>query len=51
MVHGTKGDFQDYSGKRRIQGQPNWTIDVLQTSALPQFEMLDQCIGSSRPLE
>lgn len=42
MVHGTKGDFQDYSGKGRVEGKANWTIDVLQTGALPQFEVLDQ---------
>ena len=42
MVHGTKGDFQDYSGKGRIEGHPNWTVDVLQTGALPHFEVLDQ---------
>ena len=42
MVHGTRGDFQDYSGKGRVAGRPNWTIDVLETGALPQFELLDQ---------
>lgn len=38
MVHGTRGDFQDYTNKRRIEGRPNWVVDVLQTGALPQFE-------------
>ena len=40
MVHGTRGDFQDYSGKERVTIRPNWTVDVLQTGALPQFEAL-----------
>lgn len=40
MVHGTRGDFQDYSGKARVAGRPNWRIDVLDTGALPQFEIL-----------
>ena len=42
MVHGTRGDFQDYTGKSRIAGRANWTIDVLQTGALPQFERLQE---------
>ena len=40
MVHGTRGDFQDYSDKGRVAIRPNWTIDVMQTGALPQFEAM-----------
>lgn len=38
MVHGVRGDFVDYTGKSRVAGRPNWTIAVMQTGALPQFE-------------
>lgn len=41
MVHGVRGDFQDYSGKRTVEGRANWTIEVMQTGALPQFEIPD----------
>lgn len=41
MVHGVRGDFVDYSGKTLVQDRPNWTIDVLETGALPQFEKMD----------
>ena len=41
MVHGVRGDFVDYRGKTLVQDRPNWTIDVLETGALPQFEMID----------
>ena len=38
MVHGTRGDFTDYSGKARVEGRANWTIEVFDTGALPHFE-------------
>ncbi len=38
MVHGTRGDFTDYSGKVRVEGRANWTIDVFDAGALPHFE-------------
>lgn len=41
MVHGVRGDFVDYSGKRLVEGRPNWTIAIMQTGALPQFEQPD----------
>ena len=40
MVHGVRGDFVDYKGKRLVEDRPNWTIDVLETGALPQFELM-----------
>jgi hypothetical protein len=42
LVHGVRGDFQDYTNKTRVAGRPNWSIDVLQTGALPQFEELGE---------
>lgn len=41
MVHGVRGDFVDYKGKVLVEGRPNWTVDVLETGALPQFEMME----------
>ncbi len=41
MVHGRRGDFTDYSQTDHVRGRPNWTIDVLETGALPHFEMPD----------
>ena len=38
MVHGVRGDFVDYSAKESVQGRANWTIDVMQTGAMPHFE-------------
>ena len=38
MVHGVRGDFTDYRQASRYAAQPNWTITVLQTGALPYFE-------------
>src|SRR5262245_5403062 len=41
MVHGVRGDFQDYRGKQAVEGKENWTIRVFETGALPHFEVLD----------
>ncbi len=41
MVHGQRGDFVDYRGKRFYEGRPNWRFDVLDAGALPYFEQLD----------
>lgn len=41
MVHGTRGDFVDYRYKRRLATQPNWRFTVLDTGALPYFEIPD----------
>lgn len=46
MAHGVRGDFVDYHHKSRIAGRPNWRIDVFQSGAFPQFEMLDQVTGA-----
>lgn len=44
VVHGVRGDFVDYRGLDVLRGQPNWTIEVLPTGALPQFEQLDELV-------
>ncbi|MFO1160362.1 MAG: alpha/beta fold hydrolase [Reyranellaceae bacterium] len=38
LVHGTRGDFVDYSRAAAMQGRPNWRITVLDGGALPHFE-------------
>lgn len=44
MIHGVRGDFQDYRGKQAVERKENWTIRVLQTGALPHFEVLDEVV-------
>jgi pimeloyl-ACP methyl ester carboxylesterase len=38
MVHGVRGDFVDYRRKDTVAERPNWTIDVMQSGAMPQYE-------------
>jgi pimeloyl-ACP methyl ester carboxylesterase len=45
MAHGVRGDFVDYSRKTVVASKPNWTIDVFDTGALPQFERLDDLVA------
>jgi pimeloyl-ACP methyl ester carboxylesterase len=40
MVHGTRGDFVDYSATASFKNHPNWHFHVMQTGALPHFEDL-----------
>lgn len=40
MVHGTRGDFVDYHHASRVKGRANWTFDIFETGAFPQFEAL-----------
>ena len=42
LLHGTRGDFVDYAGTARVVGRTNWTVEVLQTGALPHFEEPDR---------
>ena len=44
MIHGVRGDFQDYRGKQAVERKDNWTIRVMQTGALPHFEVLDEVV-------
>jgi pimeloyl-ACP methyl ester carboxylesterase len=39
VAHGVRGDFVDYSGLKEFAARPNWTIERMQTGALPHFEM------------
>jgi pimeloyl-ACP methyl ester carboxylesterase len=39
MVHGVRGDFQDYSKVPLFASRPNWMIEVFPTGALPHFEL------------
>jgi pimeloyl-ACP methyl ester carboxylesterase len=42
MPHGTRGDFQDFSGVTWLTRRPNWHVVPLPTGALPQFEIPDE---------
>ena len=42
MCHGVRGDFVDYGRKHEIADRANWTTEVLQTGALPQFEQIER---------
>ena len=44
VLHGTRGDFSDYSRIGDVADLPNWRVDVLPTGALPQFEVLDDVV-------
>ena len=46
MVHGVRGDFVDYEGKRQVEGLPNWSIEVFQTGALPHFEQQQKFLAA-----
>lgn len=41
MAHGVRGDFVDFRHKVRVEGRPNWHIEVFQSGAFPHFEMLE----------
>lgn len=40
LLHGTRGDFQDFSEAGWVADRPNWRRVSLDTGALPQFERL-----------
>jgi len=46
MVHGVRGDFVDYEGKRQVAGLPNWSIEVFETGALPHFEQPEKFLAA-----
>jgi pimeloyl-ACP methyl ester carboxylesterase len=58
LVHGTRGDFTDYSHKNDVMEKANWRSVVLKSGALPHFErpreFFDACdmfldeLGSAR---
>lgn len=37
-VHGVRGDFVDYRGLAQMADRPNWSVQVMQTGAMPHFE-------------
>jgi len=39
VVHGTRGDFTNYRNLNIVSSQPNWQVQVLQTGAMPYFEV------------
>ena len=41
LVHGTRGDFRDYSGADWTAQRPNWRRTVFEAGALPHFEHSD----------
>ena len=45
MVHGSRGDFTDYSGASRVKDRPNWTVTSVDTGALPHFEQPDDIVA------
>ena len=44
VVHGVRGDFVDYRGLALLSSRPNWTIETMQTGALPHFEQLAEFV-------
>ena len=46
MVHGVRGDFVDYSNKTQVQGRANWTIAVVDTGAMPHFEVKEAFVAA-----
>ena len=43
-IRGTRGDFVDYHHATRVEGLPNWTIDVLDGGAFPHFESFPELV-------
>jgi pimeloyl-ACP methyl ester carboxylesterase len=41
LVHGTRGDFVRYPDAKRLARVAGWTIEVMETGAMPYFEYLD----------
>jgi len=39
VIHGTRGDFTNYKMLSIVSSQPNWQVQVLQTGAMPYFEV------------
>lgn len=48
LLHGTRGDFQDFSEADWIADRPNWRRIALETGALPQFERLPEVLRQYR---
>lgn len=39
VIHGTRGDFTNYQMLSIVSGKHNWRVQVLQTGAMPYFEV------------
>lgn len=39
VIHGTRGDFTNYKMLSIVSGKPNWRVQVLETGAMPYFEV------------
>lgn len=48
VLHGTKGDFQDFSGIGWARERENWRIVSFPTGALPHFEELEAVMSQYR---
>lgn len=48
LLHGTRGDFQDFSEAGWIADRPNWRRVALDTGALPHFERLTDVLRHYR---
>ena len=46
LAHGTKGDFQDFSGAGWVESRSNWRVQPFDTGALPQFEVPDAFLAA-----
>lgn len=46
MLHGTRGDFVDYTKSKEVADRQNWTIHILPTGAMPHFELPDAVIAA-----
>ena len=44
MAHGIRGAFSRFDGKDALHDRPNWTVDVFDSGALPQFECIDRMV-------
>ncbi len=38
LAHGVRGAFARFDGKDALRDRPNWTVDVFDSGAMPQFE-------------
>jgi pimeloyl-ACP methyl ester carboxylesterase len=39
VIHGVRGDFTNYKMLTMVSGKPNWHVQVLETGAMPYFEV------------
>lgn len=39
LIHGRHGAFAKFPGTVAVEGRPNWTVETMDTGAMPHFEM------------